>query len=298
MKGQDGPVLADVVDLLACPHCSAGFSLRAGSLRCATGHAFDVARQGYANLLPAGRPGQRRGDTAEMVRARAAFLGRGHFEPLSSALAAQAARALADRTGARASGASAVEQSGGVLDVGAGTGHYLARVLDAVPDRPGLALDVSRYALRRAARAHPRAGAVACDAWRTLPVRTGAAALVLNVFAPRAGAELRRVLAPGGSLLVVTPTPAHLGELVSGLGLLTVGEDKRERVAAALGPDFTAAGSEPLEYRLSLDHDDVAALAGMGPSAWHTDPARLAGRIAALPDPVEVTVSVTVDRYR
>ena len=79
------------------------------------------------------------------------------------------------------------------LDLGAGTGRQLARVLDALPRRHGIALDVSRPALQRAARAHPRIGAVGCDIWGALPVRSAAAALVLNVFAPRNGDEIARV---------------------------------------------------------------------------------------------------------
>ncbi len=51
-------------------------------------------------------------------------------------------------------------------------------------------------------------------------MRDAVAALVLNVFAPRNGAETTRVLAPGGLLAVVTPTERHLEELVGPLGLL------------------------------------------------------------------------------
>ncbi len=76
---------------------------------------------------------------------------------------------------------------GCAADVGAGPGYYLAAVLGQLPGRAGLALDVSKFALRRAARAHPRIGAVAADAWRRLPVADGAAAVVVNVFAPRSG---------------------------------------------------------------------------------------------------------------
>jgi 23S rRNA (guanine745-N1)-methyltransferase len=53
-----------------------------------------------------------------------------------------------------------------VVDVGAGTGHHLAAVLDALTAHHGVALDVAKAAARRAARAHPRAAAVVCDVWR------------------------------------------------------------------------------------------------------------------------------------
>ncbi|MBO0892362.1 MAG: rRNA (guanine-N1)-methyltransferase, partial [Acidothermales bacterium] len=175
---------------------------------------------------------------------------------------------------------------------------HLGRVLDAVPGRVGLALDVSKYAVRRAARAHGRIGAVVADVWRPLPVADAVASVVLDVFAPRNAAEFRRILVPGGALVVVTPTSRHLAELVPRLGLLTVDERKDERLAGTLGAHFTAAGSHPHEQALCLDRSDVLALASMGPSAWHVPPEELAGRVADLPEPTPVTVSVTVTVHR
>jgi 23S rRNA (guanine745-N1)-methyltransferase len=269
-------VLADVLPYLCCPHCSAGLSASAGSLRCASGHVFDVARQGYVNLLAAKTSVT--GDSAAMVAARDEFLSAGHYEPIVAA------------TVAAGSG------TGCVLDLGAGTGHYLAAVLDASPDRVGIALEIAKPALRRAARAHPRLGAVGADTWRRLPVLDGAISVALNVFAPRNAAETARVLAPDGRLVVVSPTPAHLREVVTALDLLTVGEDKADRVSASL-PGFAVSTQEECEFTMSLTHEEVLALVGMGPSAWHVDAAALAARVSTLPAPVRVTASVTVTTY-
>lgn len=283
-------MLADVVLFLRCPHCGAGLEPNGRSLRCHTRHSFDVARQGYVNLLPGdARPGT--GDTAEMVAARERFLGTGHYTPVARLVAREAARAVAGTAGG-------TDGPGCVVDVGAGTGYYLARVLDELPDHVGLALDISKFALRRAARAHPRIGAAVCDAWRPLPVRDAAAALVLNVFAPRDGAEIRRILRPGGALVVATPTPRHLAELVTMLELLSVDERKQERLEEKLGPHLEPVDRHTHEETMPLGHADVEALVAMGPSAWHTDPAALGARIAALPETLEVTLSVTVSVYR
>jgi 23S rRNA (guanine745-N1)-methyltransferase len=184
-----------------------------------------------------------------------------------------------------------------VADVGAGTGYYLARVLDDLPGAVGVALDVSKFALRRAARAHERIGAVVADAWRGLPLRDASVDVVINVFAPRNAAELARILRPGGALVVVTPTPRHLAELVSRLGLLTVDEDKDVRLRETLAGHFTPAGVEPYETRLALSPADVRALVLMGPSAWHVDRASIEGSIDALPDLFAVTLSVSVATF-
>ncbi|MEZ0089575.1 methyltransferase domain-containing protein [Streptacidiphilus sp. EB129] len=274
-------MLQDIVEYLVCPHCREplGYTPDGGALRCADGHSFDIARQGYASLLP-GDAHTGTGDTAAMVAARDAFLGSGHYAPIASALAA----AVPGHVDC-------------VVDLGAGTGHYLAAVLDSRPSARGIALDISKFALRRAARAHSRLGAVVCDAWRPLPLRDGSADVVLNVFAPRNGAEIRRVLRPGGTLLVVSPTPRHLEPLVRELGLLGVDDRKDERLAAALGPHLDAAGSSEHTFPLLLDHQAVRTVVGMGPSAWHTDPTALAARIDALPEPVPVTASITLSVF-
>ncbi len=229
-----------------------------------------------------------------MVRARGEFLGAGHFGGLATALAETAETAAQAETDAP----TPLPAAGCVVDVGAGTGYYLAAVLDRLPDRTGLALDLSKSALQAAARSHPRIAAIGCDAWRPLPVADNAADLVISLFAPRDGAELARILSPAGSLLVGTPTQDHLGELIGPLGLLTVDEHKQARLADKLSPYFELTATVEHRATLSLDHASLTALATMGPGYWHTDPAALAARVAQLPDPAPVTLAVTIASYR
>ncbi|MQY01977.1 putative RNA methyltransferase [Actinomadura macrotermitis] len=272
-------MLSDVVDHLVCPVCTGDLALTGRGLRCPAGHAFDIARQGYANLLPGdARPGT--ADTPEMVAARDRFLGAGRFAALTGLIA----ETLADRTH--------------VLDAGAGTGHYLKAVLDAAPDATGLALDISKHAARRAARAHPRIGAVVADLWRPLPVRSGAMDAILNVFAPRNPAEYRRVLSPGGALYTVTPSPRHFGPLIGELGLISVDGQKTERTDKALAGHFTLDRRHDLETEAPLGHEEIETLVGMGPSAHHVPPDELRRRIAKLPDPFPVPLSFVLSVYR
>ncbi|GGL03547.1 SAM-dependent methyltransferase [Sphaerisporangium melleum] len=305
-------MLADVIPYLLCPVCQGDLALAGGVVRCGQGHAYDVAKQGYVSLLTgSAAPGT--ADTPAMVAARAAFLGAGHFAPLARQLREllHAAPVLAsagdtERHGTMvARGTGAPEQGGSaaggrgpavILDAGAGTGHYLAEVLG--PADTGIALDISKHALKRAARAHPRIGAVVADVWRPLPVRDACADVLLNVFAPRNGPEFARVLRPGGTLIVVTPTPRHLSPLVGELGLLSVDEDKARRIAESLGTHFTEAGEHEVTAEMRLDHRAVETVAGMGPSAWHTDAEALGREILRLPDPVTVQMSCRVSLFR
>jgi 23S rRNA (guanine745-N1)-methyltransferase len=266
-----------VLPYLRCPNCWSPLADAGTALRCPRGHSFDIARQGYAALLPGGK--RHAGDSAAMVADRAEFLAAGHYAFVADALAAAARTVLPDARRL-------------VVDAGTGTGYYLARVLDALPGAAGLGVDVAKPALRRAARAHPRATAVLADLWTRLPLADGCAGLVLDVFAPRNGSEFHRILHPDGALLVVTPAADHLAELVEAFGLLRVDQDKADRVGASLDAYFTATSATTLRHPMRLSPAEVRTLIGMTPSARHVsrDKVTAPGLI--------VTAAVSVTMYR
>ncbi|MFW3171410.1 putative RNA methyltransferase [Geodermatophilus sp. CPCC 206100] len=280
------PWPARAVELLACPVCGAGLAALPGDtgLRCAAGHSFDRARQGHVTLLPPGHVPPS-GDSAPMVADRAAFLAAGHYDGVTAALADAVIAADGPPPGS-------------LLDLGGGTGHHLAGVLDRLPDAVGVVLDSSRYAARRAAAASPRALAVVADTWAAVPVRDAAVDRVLVVFAPRNGPETARVLRPEGRLVVVTPAADHLAELVAPLGLLTVDPDKARRLSASLEPHLVPVAASGHRERLLLDRPAVTTLVGMGPHARHLAPDALAAAVARLPERSPVTVSVDVTTWR
>jgi 23S rRNA (guanine745-N1)-methyltransferase len=274
----------DAVGLLACPVCGDRLAVAPDgpALRCAAGHSFDRARQGYVPLLP---PGHRApsGDSAEMVADRVAFLDAGHYRGVTRAIGDAATADGTPRT---------------LLDLGGGTGHHLAGVLDRLPGAVGVVLDSSRYAARRAARAHPRAAAVVADSWARLPIRDGVLDRVLVVFAPRNGPEIARVLQPEGRLVVVTPAADHLREIVGPLGLLRVDPDKATRLATSLEPQLEPVATSSFRAELALDRAAIATLVGMGPHARHLGRAAVAEAVRDLDEPVRVTVAVDVGSYR
>lgn len=272
-----------VLEALACPHCAQGLAPGSDALVCGAGHSFDVAREGYASLLGGRRPADA-GDSAPMVRARTEFQQAGHYAPIADRLARLVAQAAPD--------------AHLVADIGAGTGYYLCRVLDELPRALGLAADVSKFAVRRAAKAHPRAGAVTCDAWQGLPLRPGSVSVLLNVFAPRNGAEFGRVLHREGVLAVLTPAADHLAELRAPLGLLEVDPRKDERLDRGLRPHLEPVHQEEVHTPLVLERAQAAALVAMGPSARHIDPRELERRTAALPGRTEATAAVRLRLYR
>lgn len=275
------PALELSLGLLRCPTCRTGrLHPDRGALRCPAGHAFDLARDGYAALLTGTRA--RSGDDAAMVRARSRFLSTGAYAPV---------REVGSRLAADAGSEQAT-----VVDVGCGTGYYLAGVLDRLPGARGLGLDTSVRALRSAARAHERAAAVTWDVFRPFPLADGVADVVLDVFAPRNPAEFHRVLRPTGRLIVIRPTGHHLAELRGPLpGMVTVDPGKEQRLHRALDPFFEAVVTQQVEYPVSLTRPNALDLVAMTPSARHVSPDDL-DDVGFLSD--QVTVSVLATAYR
>jgi 23S rRNA (guanine745-N1)-methyltransferase len=266
----DGMLPAPIASLL-CPVCRNGLTPGDGggrTLLCPAGHSFDAARQGYFNFL-VGKGTVFEADAADMVAARFDFLSAGHYTDLADAVAELSAPALS------APGAT-------VLDAGTGTGHYLRALLDRIP-AAAIGLDISKFALRRAARMNPEAVNLVTDVWQPLPVADDAVDVVTVVFAPRNSAEFARVLRPAGRLVVVTPRSGHLAEVAGRTGMLGIEPAKEERLAASLGAHFSVHSARELDLELSLTPDDVGNLALMGPAGHHLDRTALASLVAGLP---------------
>jgi 23S rRNA (guanine745-N1)-methyltransferase len=264
--------------LLWCPRCKSAFTTAAGALLCRNGHSFDLAREGYVNLLS----GRRRhpaawGDSPAQLRHRAEFLDAGHLDALTTTIVRQVERSA--------------RGSRDVLDAGSGTGHHLARIAARLPGSViGLGLDISKDAARQAARRWPTPGFAIADLWAEWPVRDAAIDLVVSIFAPKNFPEASRVLRPGGWLVVAYPGPDHLIELRDRFGLLRQFEETPGRYADMathyLGPPTVAR----LRSHAVLDPAMARAVILMGPNARHVDPSIL----DVGPHPLAVTFDINI----
>lgn len=287
-------MFSDVIDLLADP--VDGTDLSAGdeqwrTLVSASGHSYDVARQGYVTL--AGGSGLRySGDDASMIEARETFLSGGHFAPFVESVTSHV-EAVLDDAGV------ADDEHPGIVEVGAGTGYYLSHALDTIHNSRGVGLDVSTAAAKRLASAHPRVGAIVADAWSRLPLRDASVDTIMVVFAPRNAAEFARVLKPEGEVVVLTADAGHLSELREPLGIIDVEKGKVDRMIAQASGHLEPVGeSEIVEFTMNLDQASIAAQIGMSPSARHIHADVLQERIAELPHTMEVTARAAITRLK
>lgn len=254
---------------LLCPYCQERLRRQGRRSLCPNGHAFDLAREGYLNLLPARRPGlPPPGDSAAMLHARRRFLDGGYYQPLSDALNMEISRAVDVDTATNAIH---------LLDAGCGEGYYLGRLHASLRERlpkrhqiDSVGVDIAREAIRLAARRYQDIQFVVADTRSFIPCADATIDVLLNVFAPRNSPEFARIVAPAGLLVIAIPTPAHLQELRDVVPLLGIQDEKRRRIFDEFQDDFLSVDERTVEYRDDLEQAALIDLLEMMPSIRHT----------------------------
>lgn len=233
------------MDLL-CPICGAPLAKRERALVCPSHHSFDIARQGYVNLLPVQQKhSQDPGDTREQVLSRRAFLDTGTYAPILEALI----------EAAREYGAS-----GELLDVGCGEGYYCAGLSQAL-GLPLTGVDISKEAVRAAA-ARYKGPDWLCATAAHLPVGDERVGLLTSLFALTLPEEFLRVLRPGGLYIQVVAAEDHL------LGLKRIIYDRlthKEKHTTQELPGLTRLHSQQISFDFILTKEQIPWLFAMTP---------------------------------
>lgn len=243
--------------VITCPLCRQPLARDARTWRCPAGHAFDVAREGYVNLLPVQQRHSRRpGDNPAMVRARHDFLAAGHYAPLRAALL-DIAGPLAPRR---------------LLDIGCGEGWYTAALATLAEETVGI--DIAKDAVRLAARQYPDVTWLVAGSAR-LPAGDGSVDLVTALFSPVSAAEAGRVLTADGHLLLALPAADHLQALRAAL-FDEVRPHDPGKALAMLGDAFVLQAQVDVRFALQLDQTALRNLLAMTPYAWRATPQKRA----------------------
>jgi len=176
--------------VIICPVCSAELFKKEKAFVCEKGHSFDMAKEGYVNLLRSSKSGDFIGDNKEMARSRRDFLNKGYYNVLKDKLC----ELLNDK-------------SGNLLDICCGEGYYTS----ALAENSNLnvwGFDISKEMVRLAAKRKKGNFFVANMA--SIPVKSESVDIATHLFAPINEKEFYRILKKGGMLISVTPSKNHL----------------------------------------------------------------------------------------
>lgn len=234
---------------LICPICGNILTKTEHTFRCQNGHSFDIARQGYVNLLTVQQKHSLNpGDTKEQVASRREFLNGGFYAPIVDALCRVALE---------------LKAKGPILDVGCGEGYYSSRLAQAM-DAELFGLDISKEAVRRAAGAYKNALWL-CGTAAKLPVADGSVGTLTSLFALTLPEEFRRVLADDGLYFQVLAAQDHL----LGLKNIIYPELKfKEKDSVPTLDGFRLVRSVPIRFDFTVEDAQVQNLLAMTPHVY------------------------------
>lgn len=266
-----------------CPVCGQSLTQGEKTFFCVNRHSYDRAKTGYVNLLRSQASGKKRhGDDKRMVAARSRFLEKGYYRCLLRAVTEEALEVT---------GPHPV-----ILDAGCGECWYtdgLWQSFRAAGREPEvLGVDISKDALAAGGKRN-RALRLAVASLFELPLADRSCDLVVNLFAPLALEEFRRVLKPGGTLLRGIPLERHLW----GLKKAIYGTPYENEVDAPELPGLTFVKQREIRTVLRLNGtQEIADLFQMTPYYYKTGAADQAK--AAELTTLETELEFAVRMYR
>ena len=251
------------VTIFSCPLCKKALSLEDRSYNCSSGHCYDVAKEGYVNLLLANQKNSKQpGDSKEMIRSRRSFLDQGYYDPL-----------IAKMIDLLSSVTSGVRNC---LDLGCGEGYYLAKLANApkLKINNSYGIDISKAAIQLAAKKYTDLS-FAVSSSNNLAVLSGVIDVVVVVFAPVNSEELHRIVNESGHVLIVSAGPQHHKELATMIYDTPRPHDYDP--AENLKSNFQLTNSEQMSFNIELDSSEtILQLLQMTPYYWHTSQQKLA----------------------
>jgi 23S rRNA (guanine745-N1)-methyltransferase len=245
-----------------CPVCGKQLSKRDNSYSCSQKHTYDIAKEGYVNLLLANQMKSKDpGDSKEMMIARNSFLNKGYFERLSDKINSVLWEAIQTKA----------DNNFVAFDAGCGEGYYTDRLYNSIVNTNEAAgmcgMDISKEAVKIASKRNKNICYCVGSIYH-LPILDSSVDYILNVFAPFKEEEFLRVLKQDGVVLKVTPGAQHLMGLKKALyDNPYLNHEELPQLAS-----FEVIESISLRYEIQLNHsDDIVNLLKMTPYFWNTN---------------------------
>ena len=239
--------------IMICPKCKQKLTRFSAVYSCPSGHSFDIAKEGYANLLLANKKNsQFPGDNKEMVASRVAFLNKGYYLPLADAVA----RVILDMG----------KRQINVLDAGCGVGYYSKHLKNFLKDKVNIiGIDISKFAVAKAAKSDKESSYFVGSIF-DLPIEDKSQDVILNIFSPRSPDEFKRVLSDDGIIIQVLPGKKHLIELKEAL----YGRDTYENEIEFSYDGFALKDKHFVSSKICLGNEDLMNVFSMTPYLYKT----------------------------
>lgn len=184
--------------MFICPICKSKLNIENKAYICENNHSFDIAKQGYVNLLPVNKKhSDNPGDSREMVLSRRAFLEGGYYDCFTEKLSEIVNSFFAGK------------EKITIADCGCGEGYYDGKLESISPDYDLFGFDISKEAVRYAAGKYKKCN-YAVGSCFDMPLSDNSFDLALNVFAPMVESEMSRILKKDGYMIYAVPGKSHL----------------------------------------------------------------------------------------
>lgn len=303
---------------LICPVCNHTLIRTDKQFICGNNHQFDVAKQGYVNLLqPQHKKSKQPGDSAEMIEARYRFLDKGYYQAISDNLNALIHQDLLAKIESI--------QHYKITDAGSGEGYYTQRLehyLNTATDPKDqvapedqveqvdpedresqtkkveiTGFDISQKAVKASCRRSKTVQWVTATSSH-IPVANHSQDAVLCLFSRIVPEEFSRILKQDGILYVASTGPNHLIELRNMLykDVKQVAYNPASAVAKTFVPleqDLNAH----IHYEVDItSNQDIHDLLLMTPHYWRATESAKASlqRLESL----TVTIDIMLTGYR
>ena len=264
--------------MLICPVCQNELKKEGKTYVCINGHSFDMAKEGYVNLLLSNQKRSKEpGDSKESLRNRDNFLNSGTYQFLSDEL-----NLLSDKY---------YPFSCDILDAGCGSGYYLSNLASHREYKDNYyGIDIGKEEVRMTAK-KVRALLSVASVFR-LPFSDNSFDLIMSVFTPYSAEEFYRAAKENGIVISVQPGKRHLYELKE-----IIYDNPYENADKGYDLEgFESVESKTIEKVSKLDNSLIKALWEMTPYAHKTsrDGNAKLDSIGKL----DVTISFFINVYR
>lgn len=263
-------------EIISCSVCSHLLIKEQNTYKCENNHTFDLAKEGYLNLLLNAK--KTSGDSKEMMAARRDFLAEGYYEKLS------------DRVNQRLKKSHSTDQA--ILDIGCGEGYYLSRFQKEIAPKASnfYGMDISKLGIRMAAKKNPMIHWLVAN-FAKLPFKDKSVSTVLSMFAEYSVPEIDRILTDDGNIIIVRAANNHLIELKN-----IIYPEIHEKVKTSSIKTFPGfcVEQENFSYKVTIQStEDLLSLLLMTPHYWKIKPEGIENLKKF--ESLEVTISIEID---